>query len=81
MLCINILYLFIINFPGNLSYFYLICTNQNRSKKWLALLITDLKLTDKEIYGKRWNIGASRQGCCDPTGGSPAEAKSQSLTV
>jgi hypothetical protein len=33
--------------------------DRNRSKKWLALLTTDLELTDKEIiqtYGKRWNI-------------------------
>jgi hypothetical protein len=33
--------------------------DRNRSKKWLALLTTDLELTDEEIiriYGKRWNI-------------------------
>jgi len=33
--------------------------DRNRSKKWLALLTTDLELTDKEIiqtYGKRWGI-------------------------
>jgi len=33
--------------------------DRNRSKKWLALLSTDLELTDQEIiqtYGKRWDI-------------------------
>jgi len=33
--------------------------DRNRSKKWLALLSTDLELTDEEIirtYGKRWDI-------------------------
>jgi len=33
--------------------------DRNRSKKWLALLSTDLELTDDEIiriYGKRWGI-------------------------
>ncbi|WP_165791998.1 IS4 family transposase, partial [Desulfocucumis palustris] len=33
--------------------------DRNRSKKWLALLATDLELTAKEIiqtYGKRWDI-------------------------
>ncbi|KJR97695.1 MAG: transposase [Peptococcaceae bacterium BRH_c4a] len=33
--------------------------DRSRSKKWLALLSTDLELTDEEIirtYGKRWNI-------------------------
>jgi len=33
--------------------------DRNRSKKWLALLTTDLELTDEEIirtYGKRWDI-------------------------
>lgn len=33
--------------------------DRNRSKKWLALLTTDLELTDEEIvqtYGKRWEI-------------------------
>ncbi|BAF58570.1 hypothetical protein PTH_2669 [Pelotomaculum thermopropionicum SI] len=33
--------------------------DRNRSKKWLALLSTDLELTDEEIiriYGKRWSI-------------------------
>lgn len=33
--------------------------DRNRSKKWLALLSTDLELTDEEIiriYGKRWGI-------------------------
>ena len=36
--------------------------DRNRSKKWLALISTDLELTDEEIiqiYGKRWTIGAS----------------------
>ena len=34
--------------------------DRNRSKKWLALLSTDLELTDEEIvqtYGKRWEFG------------------------
>lgn len=33
--------------------------DRKKSKKWLALLTTDLELTDEEIvqtYGKRWNI-------------------------
>jgi len=33
--------------------------DRGRSKKWLALLSTDLELTDEEIiqtYGKRWDI-------------------------
>jgi len=32
---------------------------KNKSKKWLALLSTDLELTDEEIiriYGKRWDM-------------------------
>ncbi|OPX87854.1 MAG: Transposase DDE domain protein [Pelotomaculum sp. PtaB.Bin104] len=37
----------------------LFVSDRNRSKKWLALLSTDLELTDEEIiqiYGKRWDI-------------------------
>ncbi|UJF35900.1 IS4 family transposase [Paenibacillus hexagrammi] len=36
--------------------------DRNRSRRWLALLTTDLELTEEEIvriYGKRWDIGVS----------------------
>ncbi|OPY57353.1 MAG: hypothetical protein A4E55_01750 [Pelotomaculum sp. PtaU1.Bin035] len=58
--------------------------DRNKAKKWLALLSTDLELTDEEIiriYGKRWDIGVSRKGCRDPAGGSPVEVKGQSLAA
>lgn len=45
--------------PENDSARIVFVRDRNRSKQWLALITTDLSLSDEEVvrlYGKRWNI-------------------------
>jgi len=62
----------------------IVFVQDRRSKNWLALLTTDLKLSEEEIiriYGKRWDIGVSRQGCFIPAGERPAKVKGHNLAA
>jgi len=45
--------------PENDSARIVFVQDRNRSKQWLALISTDLSLSDEEVvqmYGKRWDI-------------------------
>jgi hypothetical protein len=59
---------------------------RNQGPKHTKILVTNLPetVTAREVVGvylRRWWVGASRQGRCDPAGESPAEGTGQPLVA